>query len=103
MSRHLAKVEEVLKRLKKAGMKVNLHKSELVKDNLDYLGYTLTNKGIIPQCKKVKAILRILPPKNKKQLRHVLGMINYYHDMWKQRSHILAPLAELASKKSNFK
>ena len=79
---HLAKVEEVLRRLEKHGMKVNLAKSELVKDKLDYLGYTLTSKGIIPQTKKVEAILCILPPKNKKQLRRFLGMINYYRDMW---------------------
>ena len=84
-------------------MKVNLAKSKLVKDKLDYLGYTLTSKGIIPQTKKVEAILRILPPKNKKQLRRFLGMINYYRDMWKRRSHILAPLAELAGKSTPFK
>ena len=51
------------------------------------------------QPKKVDAINRILPPKTKRQLRHFFGMINYYHDMWMKRSHVLAPLTALASNK----
>ncbi len=38
-----------------------------------------------------------------KQLGHFLGMVTFYHDMWKQCSHLLAPLMEYASKKKPFK
>ena len=31
-------------------------------------------------------------PKNVKQLRGFIGMVNYYCNMWPQRAHILAPL-----------
>ena len=37
---HLAKIQEVFKRLHNVGLKVNLHKTELCQTTLDYLGYT---------------------------------------------------------------
>ena len=69
---------------------------------LEYLGYWLTRKGIPPQPKKVEAIQRLNPPKTKKQLRHFLGMVNYYPDMWKRRSHICAPLTSMVGVNSKF-
>ena len=42
--------------------------------------------------------MNIDEPKNRKQLRSFIGIVNYYRDMWFRRSHILAPLAALTSK-----
>ena len=100
---HLNKVKTVFARLYKTGMKVNLTKTEFFKQELEYLGYLLTPLGIKPLPKKVEAITRILPPKTKRQLRRFLGMVNYYRDMWKRRSHILAPLSRLISQTIKWK
>jgi hypothetical protein len=62
---------------------------------MEYLGYMLTRGGIKPQIKTVQAILAINPPNNVKELRHFLGMVQYYHDMWAKRSEMLAPLSDL--------
>ena len=70
--------------------------------NLKYLGYLLTTQGIKPLPKKVEAISCILPPKTRRQLRRFLGMVNYYRDMCKHRSHILSPLSRLVSKSVKF-
>ena len=50
----------------------------------------------------MEAISRILPQKTRRQLRCFLGMVNYYRDMWKRRSHILSPLSRLISKSVKF-
>jgi hypothetical protein len=44
----------------------------------------------------VQAILAIKPPTGVRQLRHFLGMVQYYRDLWAtRRSNMLAPLASL--------
>ena len=99
---HLEQLELVLQRLRDAGLKVNAKKSFFARGELEYLGYWITRDGIQPLKKKVEAILKIDQPKNRKELRSFIGVVNYYRDMWLRRSHILAPLAHLTSKKNKW-
>jgi hypothetical protein len=93
---HLEKLREVLRRLHEAGLKVNAAKPFFCTHEIEYLGYILTTRGgIKPQQKKVQAILALNPPNNVKELRHFLGMVQYYRDMWAKRSEMLAPLSDL--------
>ncbi len=46
---HLEKLEEVLRRLRDAGLKVNAAKSTFCALDIEYLGYVLTRDGIKPQ------------------------------------------------------
>jgi hypothetical protein len=43
----------------------------------------------------VQAILALNLPNNVKELRHFLGMVQYYRDMWARRSEMLAHLTDL--------
>ena len=97
------KVEEVLIRLQSKGLKVNVHKSNFFKEEVEYLGYFITRQGIKPINAKVEAMNNIGPPKTKKQLRRFIGMVNFYRDMWLHRSHIMAPLTALTSVKRKWK
>ncbi len=72
---HLEKLEEVLRRLCDAGLKVNAAKSTFCALEIEYLGYILTRDGIKPQSNKVQAILAIKPPTGVRQQRHFLGMV----------------------------
>jgi hypothetical protein len=65
---HLLKLEMVLARLSTAGMRVNLSKSKIFAEQIEYLGYWITRQGIQPIRNKVKmtamtAILNIKAPK----------------------------------------
>ncbi len=85
----------MLTRLRDAGLKVNAAKSFFCTHEIEYLGCILTREGIKPQTKKVQAILMLNPPSNVKELRHLLGMVQYYRDMWVKHSEMLAPLSDL--------
>ncbi len=95
LDEHLQRMETVLTRLRDPGLKVNAAKSLFCAHEIEYLGFILTREGIKPQPKKVQAILALNPPNNIKELRHFLGMIQYYRDMWARCSEMLAPLTDL--------
>ena len=49
---HLEKLERILARLARAGLKVNAKKSFFARSELEYLGYWITREGIQPLQKK---------------------------------------------------
>lgn len=94
---HLEKLDTVLQRLRDAGLQVNAAKCSFAAEEVEYLGYTLSREGIKPQVSKVNAILALQPPKNVKELRRILGIIQYYRDLWHRRTDLLAPLTDLVA------
>ncbi len=99
---HLTKLEMVLARLSTAGMRINAEKSKFFTEQIEYLGYWITRKGIQPVHNKVEAILKIKAPTTRKELRQFIGIVNYYRDMWFRRSELLAPLTSLTSNNVKF-
>ncbi len=59
---HLGKLEEVLRQLCDAGLKVNAEKSPFCALEIEYLGYVLTRDSIKSQSNKVQTILAIKLP-----------------------------------------
>ena len=99
---HINKLDKIFERLQDAGLKVNAKKSFFGKDSLEYLGYWVTKDGIQPLESKVSAIRQIATPKNKRELRKFIGLVNYYRDMWIRRSDVLTPLTQLTSKEAKW-
>ena len=97
---HLEKLGRVLQWIQDAGLKC---KSIFCQAELEYLGYWITRKGIMPVPHKADAILKIAEPKTRKQLRSFIGLVNYYQDMWIRRSNVLAPLTKLLQGDKNTK
>ncbi|KAH9068732.1 hypothetical protein Ae201684P_004433 [Aphanomyces euteiches] len=100
---HLVHLDVVFARLCEYGMMVNPQKCRIAAPEVEYLGYMLTPDGIRPIESKVDAIIKIAPPKTRRQLKRFLGMINYYRDMLPQRAKTLAGLNKLTSPNVPFK
>jgi len=66
---HPKGLETVLNRLTEAGLKINASKSFFARTELEYLGFWLSREGIQPLPKKVEAIMKIAPLKNKKRVK----------------------------------
>jgi hypothetical protein len=61
---------------------------------LNILVIYLPEMGLNPN-QKSAGNTRAKPPNNFKKLRHFLGMVQYYQDMWARCSEMLAPLTDL--------
>ena len=95
---HLHQLSKVLQRLQRARLKINAERSSFLSPEIEYLGYLLIKEGIKPVQKKIQAVLDLQAPTTLKELRRFLVMVRFYRDIWKCRSHILAPLIDLVGK-----
>ena len=98
---HLLEVEKVRQRLEKVGLKCKIDKCKFAVPEVEYLGYIITREGVKPDPKKIRAILDLERPQDKKQVRQFVGMVQYYRDVWPKRSEILSPLTELTKGTKN--
>jgi RNase H-like domain found in reverse transcriptase len=77
-------------------------KSKFCAEQIEYLGYWITRKGIQPVYNKMEASLKIKAPKIRKELCQFIGIVNYYRNMWFCRIELLAPLTSLTSNNVKF-
>ena len=84
-----------MEKLAQVGLKCKIDKCLFCHPEIEYLGYIITREGIKSQPKKVQAILDMQRPTTKTEVRHFLGMVQYYCNLWPRCSEICAPLTEL--------
>ena len=100
---HLEQLEEIFRRCQKANLKLNPSKCRFGLNEIDYLGYIVTPTGVQPNPKKIQAIQALSRPKTVTEMRRLIGMVQYYRDLWPRRSHILEPFTALSSGKKGTK
>ena len=91
-------LSEVLERLHKYNIHLKMAKCEFLKREVVYLGLKIDAEGLHPVDEKVDAVKRAPVPKNVKELRSFLGMVQYYHSFLPDLATTLAPLHELLKK-----
>lgn len=92
---HYENLEIILKTIEEANMKIQIDKCEFMKDEVEFLGFIITQTGIKANQKKVQAIVEMLPPKTVKELRSFLGMAGYYRRFIKDFAKLAKPLTYL--------
>uniref|UniRef100_A0A5S6Q6F4 Reverse transcriptase domain-containing protein n=1 Tax=Trichuris muris TaxID=70415 RepID=A0A5S6Q6F4_TRIMR len=92
---HDCRVRSVLLRLKNAGLRLKGEKCVFAALELQFLGHTVSARGIRPTDEKVQAIKNVPVPKNKTELQAFLGLLNFYDRFLPNRAHVLEPLYRL--------
>lgn len=85
--------------IKTSGMTLNLSKSEFAKSEVPFVGHIVGSgqKRIDPD--RLIAIEQLCRPHSQKQLRSLLGMLNYHRSFIKGYAELAKPLTDLTSKK----
>ncbi len=99
---HLIILGKILGRLATAGLQVNADKSEWCKQEINYLGFTITPTGYKPMREQVKAILVITPPKSIKELQGFIGCVNFIKNHIPRQAELMQPLTKLTKKEAKF-
>ena len=100
---HLKRLEEVMERLLRHGVKVKLPKCKFLSPSLEFLGHRIDADGIHTTEVKLKAILQAPAPRNVQELRSFLGLINYYGKFLPNAATVLNPLNHLLHKDVKWK
>ena len=79
---HLQRLEEVLKRLQDAGLRVKRDKCRFIEKEVIYLGHIISAQGLQPTKNKVKAIQEAPTPTGTSELKAYLGMLTYYNKFY---------------------
>ena len=94
-AKHKKTIEEVLKRLKGAGLKLKPSKCEIARSLVKYLGFEVSKEGIKIDDQRLKVIKDLPRPTNKKNVRKVLGVLGYVRRHVEHFSVICKPLYNL--------
>lgn len=74
---HKQRLTSVLKRCQEVHSTLNEEKCQFGVRQVTYLGHCISADGITPDENRVKAILAMPPPKDKKGVERLMGTLNY--------------------------
>lgn len=99
---HDQNLKNVMEVIKTHRIPLNEEKSELNRDEVEFLGYRISENGIRQTGERIAAILALKPPKSKEELQSLLGLITYVSRFIPHLATLTEPLRRLLVKDMPF-
>ncbi|XP_053605087.1 uncharacterized protein K02A2.6-like [Plodia interpunctella] len=99
----LNRLDIVLDRIEKAGLRLYKNKCKFAKEKVEFLGFVIDAEGIHPAKSKVESIVNTPAPKNKQELQAFLGLYNFYERFIRNKATLLEPLHRLLDSNNPWK
>lgn len=96
------RLELVLKLLKGAKLTLKLPKCEFGKNEINYLGFVISSRGLQPGPRKLEAIFNYPRPCNNHEIKRFLGLVGFFRRFIPKFALIVEPLSRLLKKESRF-
>ena len=94
---HLTSLAAVYERFWESGLKLKPSKCNFFCTEINYLGHTISVKGMEPGVEGTKAIAKMAPPRTYTGIRQFLGDTGYFHRFIKGYANIAKPLNNILS------
>ena len=95
---HLANLELVLQRLRESKFFVKRTKSELASEEIDFVGFRVSARGVRTQPENIHHLVNWPIPKDVADIRSFTGFTNFYQKFVPNYANILAPISALLRK-----
>ncbi len=99
----LANLKRVMAHLREHNLLAKARKCKFFEISIAFLRHVVSEEGIATDPTKVEKICNLLAPKDKEEIRSILGLGNYYKLFIKSYCVITAPLQELLKKSVHFR
>lgn len=98
----MRRLKVVLVLLLESGLTLNLSKCVFFSRSVDYLGFQVSQEGIMPGAKKIEAVERFPVPTNQHTVRQFLGLASFFRRFVQGFSIIAKPLTQLLRKNASW-
>lgn len=95
-------IDRVLKTLIENNLTIDPAKMQICLEEIEFLGFSVNEKGYSPSKKNLNKIQSLVRPKNKKAVKSLLGLANYFRSLIKNYSTIVDPLINLTKDNVKF-
>ena len=99
---HLSRLDQVLDRIGKAGLKIAPKKCQFFQEKVTFLGHVVSKDGISTDPSKIDAVKEWPVPRNVHDVRSFLGTCSYYRKFIRGFADIARPLHRLTEKQARF-
>eukprot|EP00644_Phytophthora_capsici_P018995 jgi/Phyca11/132966/e_gw1.282.2.1 len=98
VTRHVIEVAGVLERLASAGLSLKLKKCTVATETMEYLGHTLSARGVQPTERLVRAVTEFPRPVDATEVKRFVHLAGYYRKFIEGFGSIAAPMTKLLKK-----
>ena len=92
---HVEAIYWVLDQLRKYSLFANLKKCRFYQDEIRFLGYVVSSKGISMEAKKIEVVKKWPEPKSVRDIQVFLGFANFYQQFIQGFNRMAAPLTSM--------
>ena len=95
---HVRNMRTLFERLRKYDLKLSPSKATIGTTKADFLGHTISSKGVLPNARKVAALAGMPMPTTVKQLRSLMGGLSYYRRFLRDMAKRVKSITHLLKK-----